>query len=103
MENVTNRTHALSVMNQWPLAAVAKVRDEQERSSPPASRSQAQQSDEGKNPQSDEAANRKSELIRKVVRIAARILATGFSPSLNIGSRVGSRKFGRKKGGGQTL
>ena len=42
-------------------------------------------------------------MIRKVVRIAARILATGFSPSLFIGSRVSSRKFGRKKGGGQTL
>ena len=51
MDNVTNRTHELSVMRQWPLAAVAKVRDEQDRSSPPASRSKAKQTDgEGKNP-----------------------------------------------------
>ena len=103
MDNVTNRTHVLSVMRQWPLAAVVKVTDEQEKSSPPASRSQAKQTDEGKNPHSDQAVNRKTQLIRKVVRIAARILATGFSPSLFIGSWVGRRKFGRKQGGGQTL
>ena len=45
MDNVPKETHAVSVMTSKPLETVARVRDEEGRSSSPASHSKATQTD----------------------------------------------------------
>ena len=65
MDNVPKETHVVSVMTSKPLETVAKIRDEKDdRLLLHTIRSQNRLTARDKNPQRDQAVNRKTHLIR---------------------------------------